>query len=434
MTLENLEKNVKKEKNLIQEIIIFNRQYENIKGEYGREEDKKLLQELIRNCLDKLKILNASIPELMEGISEFKSLKQKGKEKLKNLTQITEDSGEAITLKKSLKKEYMKKLRITEDILKRLKKKGKKVKKEDFMEFKKAGFYAKFSNKLFVDTSNSLLNKGYFKGLNESLRKANLPYLLTTYISMMLLSTIIAVFIGIFYFASQFLFSFTISFPFIAEPIYEMRRIFLNFLIMLGIPILTFISIYYYPFSEAKSIEKKIDNELPFVAIHMSAVAGSGIEPSHIFKIISLRDEYPKTKVEFKKIITQVNVYGYDLVTALKNTARETSSENLSELLNGMATVISSGGALTTFLDKRSESLLFEHKMEQEKKNASAETFMEIYIAGVIAAPMIITILMVLINVTGMDMGVPFSLMILMMFSIVALINIAFLAFLHLNK
>ena len=191
---------------------------------------------------------------------------------------------------------------------------------------------------------------------------------------------------------------------------------------------------YFYPYFEAKGFEEKINQELPFVTIHMSAIASSGIEPTQIFKIIALSADYPNTNKEFRKIVNQVNVYGYDLINALKNTARETSSRKLSELLNGMATTISGGGSLSEFLDKRAETLLFEYKLEREKFTKSAETLMDIYISIVIAAPMIMTLLLVLISVSGFGMGLSLKLLTMVMISIVALINIIFLAFLHLRQ
>jgi len=181
-------------------------------------------------------------------------------------------------------------------------------------------------------------------------------------------------------------------------------------------------------------MEKRINAELPFVTIHMSSIAGSGIEPTQIFKIITQGEEYPYTKKELKKVINQVNVYGYDLISALKNTARETSSQKLSELFNGIATTISSGGNLLDFLNKKAETFLFEYRLDKEKQTKSAETFMDVYISIVIAAPMILTLLIVLISVTGLGIGLSMNALTFVIISIVSLINIIFLVFLHLNQ
>lgn len=429
MALENLKENLKIEKELIKEILIFSSQLSSL--DEGKRLEINILQSALNSSLKKLKIINNSIPAILNSISPFKRLSGE-KEEVKGLVQLsyapeTEKRVGAerfsVTIEKKRKEEFLKELSLSKETLKRLQKKGK-IKKEEpeFMEFKKSNWYARFSNKFFLNLSTRFLNQGKLKKLNSNLRKANMPFLVTTYLSMVFLSTILAFFLGILIFL--------VFLAFTMNLVSVLR----NLLIIIALPLIAFFSLYYYPYVEGKSIEGKINNELPFVTIHMSAIAGSGIEPSQIFKIIALGEEYPNTKKEFKKIINQVNVYGYDLITALKNTARETSSSRLSELLNGIATTISGGGSLSEFLDKRAETLLFNYRLEREKKTKSAETFMDIYISIVIAAPMILTLLLILISITGISIGLSLNVLTMLIISIVTLINIIFLVFLHLRQ
>jgi flagellar protein FlaJ len=111
---------------------------------------------------------------------------------------------------------------------------------------------------------------------------------------------------------------------------------------------------------EKRSLEQLIELELPFATIHMSAISGSLISPKKIFEIIVSTGEYPTLQKEFTKMINEMNIYGYDIISALKNTAKNSPSKRLSELLNGLATTITSGGDLPKFFEKRSETLLFE--------------------------------------------------------------------------
>ena len=57
-------------------------------------------------------------------------------------------------------------------------------------------------------------------------------------------------------------------------------------------------------------------------------------------------------------MIVQIEIYGYDIVTSLKSVAKTTSNKKLSELFSGLATNISSGGALKNYLEKKSETFL----------------------------------------------------------------------------
>jgi len=166
----------------------------------------------------------------------------------------------------------------------------------------------------------------------------------------------------------------------------------------------------------------------------MSAIAGADIEPSNIFGIISLSKEYPYIKNESKKLMNQINLYGYDLTTALRNIAEVSPSKNWAELLNGISTTLRSGGNLSKYLDKKAESLLFQYRLNREKAAKSAETFMDIYISVVIAAPMLMMLLLIMISISNLGFTLSVSSITIIIISIVGLINIIFLVFLHISQ
>src|SRR3989338_3255340 len=180
-----------------------------------------------------------------------------------------------------------------------------------------------------------------------------------------------------------------------------------------------FVFMNYYPSLEKKSIGNSINQELPFVVIHMSAVAGSMIEPSKMFSVIISTKEYPHTRKEFIKLINQVNIYGYDLVTALRDAANKSPSAKLAELYRGLATTVVSGGSLNEFLDKRAQSLLFEYRIDREKYTKMTESFMDIYISVVIAAPMIFMLVLILIRISNIGLGLSAQAITVLIISIV---------------
>lgn len=191
---------------------------------------------------------------------------------------------------------------------------------------------------------------------------------------------------------------------------------------------------YSYPFLEKKSAEVKINQELPFATINMAAISGSMIDPTKIFSIIISTGEYPSLEKEFTQLMNEINIYGYDLITALKNVAKNSPSKKLGELLNGLSTTISSGGDLPEFFKKRAETLLFEHKIQKEKDTKSAETFMNVYISIVIAAPMILMLLLMMIKIGGMGISLSTTAITMIVVTAVSLINILFLTFLHIKQ
>lgn len=453
-SIDALRKNLLHEKNIVKEASLFLKYLESL-DDLARLEyrinlkEREILAEVINSLMTQLRILNDSIPEIVKRISAFREFvsekeAEKGREKinksagelisLKYKHPAVEEKQASVTIKKEDRLKFLRELSLTDSSVKRLKK-DYKLEKIKFERFKKPNFYAKFSNKLFLKLSGRLIEKGYFQNLNRDLRQSNLLFLSYTYLSMAFFTSLISVFASIILLVLLLFFNLSINFPFLVRiDEFILLRLAKTFWIVFAIPILTFIGFYFYPSLEKRSISTKINQELPFVVIHMSAIAGSGVEPTKIFEIIVKSEEYPNTKKEIKKLLNQINLYGYDLVSALRESARITSSSKLAELLKGLATTITSGGELTSFLDKRAETLVFDYKVEREKYNRIAETFMDIYISVVIAAPMMMTLLLVMMSMTGMSFGLTIQATSLIIILIIGLLNIFFLIFLHLKQ
>lgn len=431
MALENLKQNIQEEREIMREILMFSNQ---VNFSAGREQ--VLITETINALLEMLRIINNSIPSLVESISPIKSLRNEEKKPVPGLINLVYEKGgkeKSVTINEKDKKKFLEELRLLDFSVKKMKKTSS-ASGVVFKEFKKPSLYAKVSNMFFAKYSNRLVEGGYFKNVSKDLRKANMPFIVNTYVSIIFFSTLIASVFALALFVILLFFRVDISFPFLFAVQVSYTDIIRNFFICLAIPVITFGGFYFYPYTESQSIGKKIDQELPFVVIHMSAIAGSGIEPTQIFKIIALGKEYPYMKQEIRKVMNQVNFFGYDLVSALRNSAKTASSNKLAELFNGLATTVSSGGSLIEFLDKRSETLLLDFKLEKEKSTKMAESFMDIYISVVIAAPMIMMLLMILMSVGIVSLGLGIDAITLIIISIVALINLVFLVFLHLRQ
>ncbi|MFA6023443.1 MAG: type II secretion system F family protein [Candidatus Pacearchaeota archaeon] len=438
MSLELLKSNINEERNLVRKLSEMSRQYEITLD----IEQKKLIENAIFATKKQIAIINSSIPSLMKNVSMIKRLEtetQVIRNPIPNTNQVirisheTEGSRTLVGINKKDKDEYLKQLQISETSVKNLKKK-RMIGEAYENEFKKPSKYASFANRLFSKTSNKLIAKGYFNSLRDNLRKGNFMILLNSYVSSMFLTTLIVLVFSIII-ALFFLF-FSISFE--APYIYATQDLLIRFVQVIWIipvvPAIVFLILYIYPSLEKSSQEKNIDYELPFATIQMAAIAGSDIEPSNIFKIIALSKEYPAIRQEAKKLMNQINLYGYDLVNALRNVAMASPSKEWAELLNGFSTTIRSGGDLAKYLNKRAETLLFEYRLKKEKATKSAETFMDIYISVVIAAPMLLMLLLIMINVSGIGFSMPIWLLTFIVVSVISLINIIFLVFLHLNQ
>ena len=425
---ENLREIILREKKMLKELASLETYLQK-----AEVEERKMISSQIYLLKKAFKKTNEGIPQILEKINLVRKLHpEKIEEKISPKKRI-------LNLKKRFPirstKYSLKDLKPTpleKETLKRMRKKGKEIEVE---KEKKPSKYVALANRWFSKTSEKIVDERTFQDLERDLIKANLQFTPRSYISFIFLTTCVAFIIGIIVGLFFLFFNIGVALPIITRATEGLASRWWKPLIVVFLaPILTFIMMYIYPNLEKSSASTKIEEELPFATIHMSAISGSMIDPSKIFDIIISTKEYPALEKEFKKLINEINLYGYDLVSALRNSAYNSPSKKLSELLNGLATTINSGGFLPEFFEKRSQTLLFENSLNQEKKTKAAETFMDIYISMVIAAPMILMILLVMMKISGLGIAMSTTTITIIMVLVVTTINIVFLTFLQLKR
>jgi len=442
LLIEKIEKNILREKKIVSEL---NSLFNHLKNTDNPEE-KRMVSLQITILKKSFQKTGQEIINSAEKISLFKPLypSQKTRPLMPAKPALTsavptkplipkkipiQPSQQAIPKKedKKLKPTSLEKL-----TLKRIKKKEKKIVKK---KEKKPSTYIKISSKLFYNTSMSFIKKGMFRKLKRDLIKSNIEFVPAAYISVIFFATLMSVIVSIFIVLFFLFFNLSVLPPFITGIEESIGLRFLKiFWILFAIPAATFLFIYVYPSLEKKSLATKINRELPFAVIHMSSISGSMIEPSKIFSIIISTKEYPNLEKEFIKLQNEINIYGYDLVTALRNRSFNSPSRKLADLFNGLATTITSGGDLPEFFDKRSQTLLFEHRLDMEKQLKTAETLMDIYISVVIAAPMILMLVLMMMRISGLGIALSPSMISLVIILVVSIVNIFFLTFLHIKQ
>jgi flagellar protein FlaJ len=451
MNIDAINGNIDHMKEIVREMYIFSNQLteisrvEQYSGTLVNPEEKKLLNEAIYSLGKQLKILNNSIPNLIENIGFYQKLPnaqnktpEKNEKKLIQVSYNRVDKKEKVSLAISDedKKDFLENLSKSNLSINQLKRKYGIQK--PIATFGKSSGYARMSNYFFRKISNKLVSKGYFNSLNGDLRKMNSPFIVSTYVSMILFSVLLTAIFALFLFILLLFFNLSLLFPFLSITEQPILTRFINFFwIIFAIPLGMGTIMYFYPSSEGKSLGARIDQELAFVTIHMSAIATSGVEPTSIFKVILKSGEYKNTNMELTKLINLVNFHGKDLVTALRIVSKSSPSQKLKELLDGMATTFTSGGNLKDFLSKHSETLLFDYKLEREKYTKTSETFMDIYISIVIAAPMIFIMLFVIMGSTGVlstFIGLGTEALNLLIIMAIVTINVGFLIFLKLKQ
>lgn len=410
MNIENLKKNLLEMKKIISQMRKLKENFN-----YSDSEERKFYTAAFNSLAKQLYILNDSLPVILADISPIKKLSDEIVPN-KNLINVSYSSSKLeekklITIKKEDREKFIKELSLADYNL------SKTKSKNDSIDFGKPSKLANISSRFFGGVADRYSHN--FSGLKRDLMESNSRFLLSTYLSIAL-------------FVSTLVFGFTLLlFVLIFLVNKNPLVLFLPFILSL----ISLVGFYVYPSSERGSIDKKINSELPFATIYMSAISGSNMEPTRMFKIISSSPEYKYVGFEMKKVINQVEIYGYDLINSLKNVAKITPNKKLAELLDGMASNILSGGSLKNFLEKKSENLLLDYKLEREQYSSIAATFMDVYISVLIVAPLIFVMVIIIMSITDLGMaGMSTNSIIGLGMGVLVIVNIMFLLFLQMKQ
>lgn len=204
----------------------------------------------------------------------------------------------------------------------------------------------------------------------------------------------------------------------------------IKFLFPIVLPIITFLTFYFNILQKESSYKFQIEsNFIPLVS-HMISLAESNINPYLIFKIISkFEDEYGAISKEFKEIITRVEVYGEDFISAIRGVASTSCSLLLQKFLNNIASIIESGGDLKNYLKITYDYLMFDWKIKREDFLQKLGTISEIYVGLVISAPLLLVSIIVVMAAIQANIGFISLTDLLKIFSYIILpfLNIIFL-------
>ncbi|MFP4632719.1 MAG: type II secretion system F family protein [Halobacteriales archaeon] len=160
--------------------------------------------------------------------------------------------------------------------------------------------------------------------------------------------------------------------------------------------------LYYIPSFKAGERKREIDNTLPFAVTFMYALSRGGMNIIEVMrKLANAEDVYGEVANEFDMMLRDMDYFGNDLRIALRNTSDMTPSENLSDFLDDLLSVIDSGGEMTPFLLNKSQQY---HEIKKQDQKGFLDTLAlmsESYVTAFVAAPLFIIIIMTIMSVMG---------------------------------
>ena len=266
------------------------------------------------------------------------------------------------------------------------------------------------------------MSSSSFDLLKRAILKSGIDIIFRTYLSLLFFITT-AVFI-LSFFAISLLF------------IYGIVPFFYIIFVPIILSSLFFMIFYIYPFLIISSRKRNIETNLPFAINHMSAIAGSGVPPFMMFRLLSSFGDYGEVSKESEKIIRNMEVFGQDITTSLKEVSSRTPSKAYSDLLEGISSIIETGGNLQSYLMQQSENALFEYRMKREKYMEILSTYADFYTAVLIAAPMFLVAILAIMNMIGGELfGMKIDeAMNIGIFVLMPVLNTGFILFIHMTQ
>jgi flagellar protein FlaJ len=159
---------------------------------------------------------------------------------------------------------------------------------------------------------------------------------------------------------------------------------------------------YYYPLMRANTREREIDILLPHAIVYMYALSHGGMNSFEVIKeLAEAEDVYSEVAKEFDMVVRDIELFGNDLFTALRDARAVTPSENFEQFVDDMISVLDSGSDFSTFLEDEAANYMDEARDEQESFLGTLSILAEIFIVAFVAAPLFLIVTLLVISLLG---------------------------------
>jgi len=172
-------------------------------------------------------------------------------------------------------------------------------------------------------------------------------------------------------------------------------------LLFVVLVVVVFTALLYYPALVAAGRKTRIDLDLPYAVTYMEALSTNVTLYSLFKSVFEAEDLYGEVSRECGMIVRDVELFGEDLLTAMRNLQKITPSENFADLLNDLALVFKTGGNLKDFFNSRSDRYREIARQELETTLQIMEMIAEVYVTAFVAGPIAIIIMLVAQNLSG---------------------------------
>jgi len=231
-----------------------------------------------------------------------------------------------------------------------------------------------------------------FKDLDVNLKKSGIKinfkaYISTVIVASLMLSTSVMIFV-----------------PLLLFFIFKLSLV-LSLLFGVGISLfagaLTVIAFYVYPTYRADSLKRDLEDEMPFTTGYMSILAGAGVPPDFIWRSLAQIDSSLAISNVARNVIRDVELFGFDAISALETTSKRTPSERFKEMLEGFISVVYSGGNLVKYLRNRTQEYMKEKSIALKRFSDTLGVLAEFYVTLMVAGSLIFVVMLAVMSMLG---------------------------------
>jgi len=179
------------------------------------------------------------------------------------------------------------------------------------------------------------------------------------------------------------------------------------------------------PYFRSNARNREINVLLSDSISFMYALSVGGLNQLEILQAMAKADDtYGEVSEEFQSIVLETEYFDTDYRTAIRNQSIQTPSDELSQFLTDMLSIINSGGDMTDFLEDQKDKHMRTAKQEQEKMLDTLELFGEMYMT-LSLFPLLLIIILVIMSM--MSSGSKTTMMAGTVYGLIPLTGIGFL-------
>ena len=167
----------------------------------------------------------------------------------------------------------------------------------------------------------------------------------------------------------------------------------------------SFLLFILYPRVKGWERKRKIDGHLPYAICWTSFMATIGVIPYTIFKKLADTEKFfGEVSQEAKLVVRDVELLGFDFISALRNLASATPSTQMRTFIQGAVTNALSGGEMGTYFISKARETMEENRKKFAEFIETLGLISEVYIIGLVAAPLLVIVMfaaMMMLRGTG---------------------------------